>query len=293
MAGTKEIRRRLASVRSTRKITSAMKLVSAAKLRRAQDSVTRSRAYTTALNELLAELRAEAAGLDMIHPLMEARVPAKRALVIVIGGSRGLCGAYNGNIGKRIESLARERAGQETQWLLIGRKPGEHCRRVGREYLKSYEELPEDANRWPVDEFAADAERAFLNGEVDEVFVLYARFKSAMSMTVTLDQILPLGSKDLGADDAKPTVSGLSIFEPSVQELFAAVLPRIVRSKLRQAGLDAKASEYASRMTAMESATKNAGDLAKKLQLTYNKVRQSGITSELLDIIGGAEAIKG
>jgi len=291
MAGLKEIRSRLQSVRNTKKITYAMKLVSAAKLRKAQESVTRSREYTTALNRLLHELLAE--GVSLEHPLLEKREQVKNVRVLVVGGNRGLCGGYNSGINKRTDMFAREKsaAGVNVDWVLAGRKPAEYFRRFNRPYVASFEKLLEDANLWPFNEIVESFESDFLTGKVDEVYLIYTKFKSAISMTVTCDKLLPLEGTALKQEVDGQGASGLTLFEPSAVEVFSALMPRIMNAKVRQAALDAKASEQGSRMTAMDSATKNAGDLIKKLELTHNKLRQTSITSQLLDIVGGAEAL--
>jgi len=295
MAGLKEIRRKIASVLNTKKITYAMKLVSAAKLRKAQDSVGRAREYVTGLNDLLRQLVAEA-GDGMSHPLLAARSEVKRVRIVAIGGSRGLCGSYNANVHRKIEAAVREissqRPGASIEFVVVGKKPAEYCRRVGREYLAAHEKLSEDANRWPIDDICFDIERDFLSGACDEVWVIYTKFKNALSMQARFEKLLPLDPGQSAEGSAPAASSGGTIFEPSAEAVFGAVLPRILRSNFRQACLDAKASEHASRMTAMEAATRNANDLAGKLKLLANKLRQSGITRDLLDIVGGAEAIK-
>lgn len=298
-AGEKILRDRLKSVRNTQKITKAMKLVSAAKLRKAQDAVTRSRDYTEALNQLLSELSAELSGLEIQHPLMERRSDVRRVALIVIGGSRGLCGSYNSNVNKNTEAFLREygAAGNATRGatpvdlFLVGRKPAEYARRLRRDAVQTWEELSEDANLWPIEEMVRAIETRFVAGEVDEVHVLFSKFRSAISIKPTLLKLLPMDPA-LTQKSTGGTESGSTLFEPSVTALFAGLMPRILRTQFRQACLDAKASEHGSRMTAMESATKNAGELAQKLQLTYNKKRQEGITAQLLDIVGGAEAMK-
>lgn len=296
MAGLKEIKRRLVSVKNTKKITYAMKLVSAAKLRKAQEAVQKSRAYSDELHNLLVELVQEVGSLDFSHPLLEVRAQVKKVGIIVIGGSRGLCGGYNTNINKKIEFFYNEQKKvgiTDVSSTLVNKKPAEYYRRVHRKYLRSYENLSEDAIKWPVDEFCGELEKDYINGEVDEVYMIYTKFKSALSQTVMLEKILPMDAAlSLKSETASaPRSAGVTKFEPSVEDVFSSLIPRILRSRVRQACLDAKASEFGSRMTAMESATKNAGDLIRKLQLLYNKLRQSRITSELLDILGGAEAI--
>lgn len=293
MAGLRDIKRRLVSVKNTKKITYAMKLVSAAKLRRAQESVTKSREYTTSLVRLIRDLTAQAGTIDFEHPLMAARPEVMNVGLLIIGGSRGLCGGYNTNVNRKIESAYKEIQVQypraSVKAIAIGKKAAEYLRRVGKSYEISYEQLSEDANKWPIDEICFQAEQQFIRGEIDALYILFTHFKSALSMKVELQKLLPLESMEKTGEIAQvpPT-----IVEPSLRAVLMAAMARIMRSRVRQAGLDAKASEQASRMTAMDSATKNAGDIIRKLQLTYNKLRQAGITGELLDIIGGAEAIK-
>lgn len=288
MPSTKDIRSRIHSVKNTRKITYAMKLVSAAKLKKAQDAVLKSREYTEALQDLLKDL---SSGLsDLSHPLMEVRSEVKKTLLVVIGGSRGLCGGYNTNVHRRIDEIVREKKG-DTELLIIGKKPSEYARRMKHPYVASYEEISEDPNSWPFDEISRKIEEKFTSGEFDEVLILFTKFKSALSMDVRVDRLLPLSTLEQGLSSSAGSGSGNIIYEPSQQEVFFGAIPRIFRAKLRQASLDAKASEHGSRMTAMDAATKNAGDLIQKLSLLYNKLRQQGITSELLDIIGGAEAV--
>ena len=304
MAGLKEIESRLRSVQNTKKITYAMKLVSAAKLKKAQESVQRSRAYTEALTGLLDQLSSELANVETVQPLMVKREEVKKVHLIVIGGARGLCGGYNANLNRKTEATIKEiqaaHPGAEISATLLGRKPAEYFRRVNRPYAKSIEDLTEDAIRWPIDEVCREIEAQYIDGAIDEVYLIYTKFKSALSQTPTAEKILPLDpntllsgkqskeeqeKKEHGSDD------GYTLFEPSPEAVFAALLPRIFRSKVRQAGLDAKASETGARMTAMDAATKNAGELLNSLTRLKNKLRQGKITSQLLDIVGGAEAI--
>jgi len=292
MAGLKELKIRLQSVRNTKKITYAMKLVSAAKLKKAQDAVTRARAYTSALSEILAEVLS-AGGSEFSHPLLEPREAIRAVRLLVIGGSRGLCGGYNTNVNKKIESayaeLKRKYPGVEIQAQLLGRKPAEHFRRLGRPYQSSMEQLPEDVYLWPIDELCLSLERDYREAKFDECYIIFTRFKSALSVTPQFEKLLPLDPDIGGRGGAE--INGAGLFEPSPQTVFASIIPRMLRTKIRQACLDAKASEQGSRMTAMDSATKNASDLIYRLQLTYNQLRQESITGELLDIIGGAEAL--
>lgn len=295
MAGLKEIRRRLKSVNNTKKITYAMKLVSAAKLRKTQDAVVRSRAYTEALRGVLAQLQA---GSEFSHPLLEARTPVKRVRIFVLGAGRGLCGGFNTNTNRRVEALYGElRAkypGVEISSVILGKKPAEYYRRTGKSYIEAIEVLSDDPNNWPTLKICQRLEVEFLKGEFDELHLVYTRFRSAMSTIPTAERLLPLNRELLATTTTvgANVATGITLFEPNPQRVFDAVVPRIMRAIVRQAAFDTRASEHANRMTAMDSATKNAKDLIHSLTLTRNKLRQTGITSQLLDIVGGAEALK-
>lgn len=296
MAGLKTIKRRLVSIKNTRQITRAMKLVSAAKLNRAQEAVARSREYSAALGGIMTSLLAEISAGETNHPLMQAREQVKKIRLLVVGGSRGLCGAYNTNVNKAVEAFLRDKkvSGIEVDSVIVGRKPSEYFRRLQHGYSNSYEKLAEDPNQWPIQEIAQNIEAAFIKGEVDEVYIVFTEFRSVMSQRVKVERLLPFSveaSKVETASAAGGATGGLTIFEPSRDQVFARIIPRLMRMKIQQASLESKASEHASRMTAMDSATKNAGELREKLQLQHNRLRQSRITSELLDIVGGAEAV--
>jgi len=293
--GLKAIKRRLVSIKNTRQITRAMKLVSAAKLNRAQEAVMRSREYSNTLAEVMRNLLREIDPADVTHPLMQSRPEVKKVAIVVLGGSRGLCGAYNTNINKTVEALLKEfkAKGQRVESILVGRKPSEYYRRMKHEYVIAHENLLEDPNQWPLKEISELVQNDFISGKVDEVYMIYTEFKSVMSQKVKVERILPfaLAESENVATESKEVVAGVTIFEPSKKDVFSAIIPRLMRMKIQQAALETKASEHASRMTAMDSATKNAGELNEKLQLLHNRLRQSRITSELLDIVGGAEAV--
>lgn len=319
MAGLKQIKRRLVSVRNTRQITRAMKLVSAAKLNRAQDSTVRSRQYAAALNKMLNDLLSANAGDEIAHPLMQVKARVKQIRLVVIGGSRGLCGGYNTNINRQVDSLIKrlraEQPDAKIQTIILGRKPAEYFRRVGLSYYKSYEQLPEDPNRWPIAELCAGLERGYSSEDTEtsiegtnvegnpnekaaeglqtesfqEAYLIYTKFNSVMTQKATVEKILPFEIPTNTSESNGPT--GLTIFEPSKEVIFSGLIPRLLQVKVQQACLNSVTSEYASRMTAMDSATKNAGEIIDGLKLTYNRLRQSGITKELLDIVGGAEAL--
>lgn len=291
MANLKDIRRRLKSVNNTKKITYAMKLVSAAKLRKTQDAAKQAHEYAEALTSVLHSVVATLGQNDIAHPLMETRENPKRIALLVLGGARGLCGAYNTNINKAVERFYKQHAGKEVETFILGKKPAEYFRRVNRNYKEAIETLSEDPKNWPTGEVMSTLENAFMRGDFDEVYIAFTKFRSAISMSVTVEKLLPAGGNIAAADNSTGATGGVFLFEPGPKEVFDAIIPRIVRAKVREAAFSSKASEHASRMTAMDSATKNASELIHSLTLTRNRLRQSGITSQLLDIIGGAEAL--
>ena len=292
MAGLKEIKIRIKSVKNTKKITYAMKLVSATKMRGAQEAVERSKDYSIALRDLLTSVIANCEEEKLSHPFLEAR-KEKNIRLIVIGSNRGLCGGFNSNINKAVNRFYAEKtaAGATVESIIIGQKHEEHFKRMGYKYLECMGDLVEDPTRWPLEEICQDAERAYLKEEVDAVYVLYTNFKSALSMEAKAAKLFPITFDELKAQTTEQGSSS-TLFEPSAEAVFKTLLPRLVRIGLRQGALDSKASEHASRMTAMDSATKNAGELIDKLTLTFNKLRQASITAELLDIVGGANALE-
>ncbi len=310
MAGLKIIKRRLVSIKNTMQITRAMKLVSAAKLNRAQEAVARSREYSVALNIVMKSLLKEIDTIDITHPLMKPREQVKNVCLLIVGGGRGLCGAYNSNVNKAVEAFRKEHKseGLNIDAVIIGKKAAEYFRRMKYKYSSSHEKISEDPNAWPLLEIAQGLEADFLNEKVDEVYIVYTHFKSIMSQRTITEKLLPFSfsaekstEKNIEKITEKTTTNstdnslateagGLTIFEPSREQVFSRIIPRLMRMKIQQAALESKASEHASRMTSMDAATKNAGELKEKLQLKHNRLRQSRITSELLDILGGAQA---
>jgi F-type H+-transporting ATPase subunit gamma len=208
-----------------------------------------------------------------------------------------LCGAFNTNTNRRVDALYQELSakypGCEIEGVILGKKPAEYFRRTSKGYNESIEALSEDPGMWPVQEVCQRLEVDFLKGEYDELHVVYTRFRSAISMTAVSDRLLPLSLEAISSTSQNAgAAAGVTLFEPNPQRVFDAVIPRIMRATVRQAAFDTKASEHASRMTAMDNATKNASELIHGLTLKRNKLRQTGITNQLLDIVGGAEALK-
>ncbi len=299
MASLKAIRRRISSVKSTQKITRAMKMVAGARLNRAQQRITEIRPYALRTQEVLSEIvsrtqemadaeEAAAPAADMLHPLL-ARRPEKRVLMVVLTSDRGLCGAFNANINKTAEREYRARTaqGQEVTMLVVGRK--------GREYLMRrgipLEFVP---NVWDKLTLATAKELGkrtlapFLADKVDAIYVVYNEFKSAMTQKVVSEQLVPVPP----VADTDGLDSGEFIFEPSRPALLDHLAPLYIDISIMRALYESQASELGARMTAMDSATKNATEMIDKLTLEYNKARQAAITKELMEIVGGSEAIK-
>lgn len=286
MAGLKETRERIKSVKNTKKITYAMKLVSAAKLGRAQDAAKSFSAYNESLTGLLNSTLKAMDGVAS-HELTTKKANVSKVAVIVVGANRGLCGAYNANVNKAVDAFIADK-GEGLELYVYGKKPAEHCRAKNIHYAESFENLSDYPETWGIEKTLDKLVNDFVENKVQEVYVIYTKFKSALSMEAIAQKLLPL---TVEATDEEVECSKPEKFEPSAEEVYSELLPRVIRASLRRATLDSKAGEHASRMTAMDAATKNAGDLIDGLTLTYNKARQTGITSEMLDIVGGAEAI--
>ncbi len=290
MPSLKAIRKRIGSVKNTRKITRAMKLVAAAKLRRAQDAIIAARPYANALSSVVSEL-AEVAGTDA-HPLFEDR-PGKKAAIVAFTSDRGLAGAFNANVVKRVESyVANELAGYtEVSLRLIGRKGNQHFARRNAN-ITSFDGAPTGATALQIaGDTATRIVDDFLAKRVDRVFIVYNEFKNAVSQSVVVKQVLPVvPEKKAGSAGV---VGPDYMYEPGKEELLARLVPLYIQIGLYRAALESIAGEFGARMSAMENATKNAGEMIAKLTLDYNRARQASITKELLEIIGGAEALKG
>lgn len=290
MGGLKEIRRRITSVNNTRQITRAMKLVSAAKLRRAQDSAESGRAYSDRLNDAVRAAISDLTG-EFEHPLLEQRKQVNTRRVIMISGDRGLCGAYNANVLKAV--IANDvGSGPQLEFVAVGRRSASAVRSQRWNAVSTYEDLSEDAADWPIDGIARSAMRDFIAGRCDEVVLYYTKFVSAMTQEVTREVLLPFGAMTEAQPQEAASAGGYMSYSPSPEEILSGLIPLLVRTRIAQGALESKASEHAARMTAMDSATSNASELIDKLRLYYNRARQSAITTELIDIVGGAEATK-
>jgi F-type H+-transporting ATPase subunit gamma len=288
MPSLKAIRTRITSVRSTQKITRAMKLVSAAKLRRAQENIVRARPYALKLHELISELALRAEADD--HPLLAQREP-RRVKLLVITSDRGMCGAFNTNILRATESYLREHKGEHESLSVsvIGRKGREYLRHRNVELSQTYPGLDVATALERAKQVSDGIIEEFLGDSLDKVYLIYNEFKSAMQQRITVEQLLPIVPLELAAGDGPPIDFA---YEPSKRELLETIVPMYVHVEVYRAALESTASEFGARMTAMENATNNAADMISSLTLQYNKARQASITKELLEIVGGAEALR-
>jgi len=286
----RDIRNRIGSVRSTRQITKAMKMVAAARLRRAQDAILKTRPYVQLLDEALSRVAARAAAEEQpAHPLLVAR-PTRVAEVVVITSDRGLAGGFNSNIARRTQRFLTEDADRFERVLLstIGRKGRDFFRARRMEVRKDYTGVHADLRYEKAEAIAQEYTERFLAGELDAVYLGYNEFKSAATQKPVVVQLLPI--------EAPPQADGGAAidfkYEPSRDALLAALLPRHIAMQVWRALLESAASEHGARMSAMESATKNAEEMISMLTLQYNRARQAYVTKELMEIVSGAEALK-
>lgn len=284
MSGLKEIRNRINSVSSTMQITNAMKMVSAAKLKKAQDSITATLPYSNKLSELIKSISASVDS-DESSPLFEKR-ELKKPLLIVITSNKGLCGGFNSSIIKEVYNLASEYGSNTPDLLTIGKK-GNDILRKKFNVISSHNEVYDSFSYSLVKEIAENIMQRFENEEYDEIVLVYNHFKNAATQIITKEQYLPI----LDDSDETSNVQGDYIFEPNRAKILEELIPKSLAIQLFKAISDSIAGEHGARMTAMHKATDNATDLRDQLKLTYNKARQTAITNEILEIVGGAEAL--
>jgi F-type H+-transporting ATPase subunit gamma len=295
MASLRSIRGRIKAVRNMQKITKALKLVSAAKLRRAQDAVVRTRPYAQSLDALLASLASRRAEAEIPpHPLMAVREPA-RIEVVLLTSDRGLCGGFNANIIRRAQRFLVEEGPkfESVQFSTIGRRGRDFARKRGIPSRKDYTGFFGKLRFAMAKEVADDLIAEYQANQLDAVYLLYNQFKSAMSQQITLVRLLPIvapHSEEKPASGA--VVQPEHIYEPGRRELLEHLIPKQLATQMWRALLESEASEHGARMTAMESATKNASETIGRLSLQYNRARQAAITKELMEIVSGAEALK-
>ena len=288
MASLKSIKKRIVSVKNTRQITKAMKMVSAAKLRRAQENVVAARPYAQKMGEVLQSLAGNLEG--DLHPLLQKR-DAKKLLLIVVTSDRGLCGGFNSNLCKAGERYIKEKQAEFEQIsiMTVGRKGYEFVKNRHTVY-KNFANMLAKPNYQAAAMLAQEVIEGYLAEEYDQVVMLFNSFRTVMSQDITFQQLLPIVPEEkTTADEAGVEY----IYEPSVDDLLTEILPKNIEVQIFKAMLESVAGEHGARMTAMDSASKNASEMIGKLTLQYNRARQAAITTELMEIISGAESIKG
>lgn len=285
MANLKEIRNRISSVGSTMQITSAMKMVSAAKLKRAQDAILQMRPYANKLTELLVNLSSSLDSSDGGDFSSEREI--SNVLLVPITSNRGLCGGFNANIIKQTLNLIRnDYAGKDVSILSIGKKSSEYFRNNNYNVISSHDEIFADLTYDNIARVSENIMQSFLDLKYDKVVLIYNQFKNAATQNVMSENFLPVQSPN----DENASI-GDYIFEPDKKEIIQQLIPKSLKTQMFKAVLDSHASEHGARMTAMHKATDNASELKKDLTLSYNKARQAAITAEILEIVGGAEAL--
>lgn len=289
MPSAREINRRIKSVTNTQQITKAMKMVSSVRLRRAQDRALATAPYTEKMEGMLHRL--SAASPDAGNPLFIPHDEVKKTCYIIIGADKGLAGAFNANINKAMVSVLKDKPRSASLLFVSGRKPAEYLKHLHitpEEKWAGFSDKPQLTNAQVI---ARLATQKFLDGEVDEVYVIYTHFKSALSQEAKIVKMLPIAHEEQGADaDQGPREEYL--FAPDAAQVLDSLLPQYLDLFIYNSLLQSAASELGARMTAMTSATDNAGELIEKLTVTYNKVRQAGITNELTEIVSGANALQ-
>ncbi len=291
MANLKEVRNRITSVSSTQQITKAMKMVSAAKLKRATNAIVQMRPYADKLNEILANLSATLE--DAASPYMQVREPV-RVLVVAVTSNRGLAGAFNMNVIKAANNIVAEKYQQQLRAnnvavMAIGRKAQEYYERRKYAVIGNNNELYNELNFENASLITEAIMQGFINGDYDRVELVYNHFRNAAVQYIVTEQLLPVAKPD--KKEALKTAQVDYILEPSQEDIVQELIPKNIKVQLYKAVLDSHASEHGARMTAMDKATENAGDLLKALKLSYNQARQAAITTELTEIVSGAAAL--
>jgi F-type H+-transporting ATPase subunit gamma len=291
VANLRDIKRRITSVKSTQKITSAMKMVAAAKLRRAQDAIGNARPYATRMRATLEEV--SKSPLDETHPLLRVHEERRHLELVVVTSDRGLAGAFNTNVLKAAEVVLKERAGEFATigLTLLGKKAVDFYRRRRPNAIQSESPIGGDVRYEKAAEVGRELARRYAAGEIDEVVLIYSRFVSTLTQAPTVTKLLPFTPPKAGPVAVVEEQALPFEIEPDPEALLAALVPKAVEVELFRALLENQAGEHAARMTAMEAATKNTQDLIEKLTLQYNRARQAAITRELVEIVTGAQAL--
>ncbi|MBE9527980.1 MAG: ATP synthase F1 subunit gamma [Proteobacteria bacterium] len=295
MANLRDIKRRIKSVKNTQQITKAMKMVAAAKLKRAQDEITEARPYAEKMAELTNSLAAKTSAES--HPLLSG-IGGPKVGVILVTSDRGLCGGFNTVLIRTMDNFLKEEEVSEPSMFLVGKRAGDHYRRRNANIIDARVAGNGRPQYSAAVEIATEMITRFLNGELDEVHLVYSEFKSALTQIPKVQRLLPLAATEEPEESVAKgaaTEEGPSeiLYEPSSEAVLASLLPKYVEVQIFRALLESSASEHGARMTAMDSASKNAKEMIAKLTLQYNRIRQAAITTELMEIISGAESLKG
>ena len=300
MASLIDLRRRIRSVKNTQQITKAMKMVAAAKLRRAQDQILATRPYALELRKVTEHLAAVSAG-EVEHPLLTpaggddgGEAGSGKTLVLVVTGDKGLCGAFNAHVQRRAEQEMATRGGGG-EILALGNRGADFFTHRGSPMRGARRGLFKDLNYGTAQELAAEVSKAFSDGEYDGVYAVYNEFISVLSQRVSWERLLPIAREDVVGEEGGAADGDHRdyLYEPSEAEILNDLLPRFVTFQIYRVLLESQAAEHAARMTAMDSATKNAGELIDALTLQYNRSRQAEITTELIEVVSGANALEG
>jgi F-type H+-transporting ATPase subunit gamma len=289
MATLLDFRRRIRSVKSSQQITRAMKFVAAARLRRAQEAALAARPYARELARLLRSIMGRI--VEPQHPLLEKR-EERNILAIVLSGERGLAGAFNANILRKATEFFRANKGKKIVTIPVGKKGRDSLKKAGFEFAGEYVNVLARVEFKTAREIANLTTQLYIDGKIDAVYIIFSEFKSVLTLNLTLEKLLPI--EKIEGEDAKDEKKGASdsqvdyIYEQPPEQILSKLLPKYIETQVLRAMLESSASEYAARMTAMESATKNAGDVIEALTLHMNKVRQAAITKEIIEIVSGA-----
>ena len=293
MPNLKELKNRISSVKSTRKITSAMKMVAASKLRRAQELAESSRVYADSLSFILSSLAGNTKNSADLPEILTGRENSKISLLIINSSDRGLCGGFNSNLFRNAKKWISDQQGQgkSVKIMTVGKKASSFYKKTDLDIVASFEDLNSNDRQLQVsEEIKNKIMELFENNEIDEVSILFNKFVSAISQEPTYQSLIPLSDEETSEDESEAN-NAIFEFEPDKNELLEYLVPRNFLTQIYRSVLESSASEHAARMTSMDNATRNAGDMIDRLTLTYNRTRQAFITKELIEIISGAEAV--
>ena len=293
MPNLKELKNRISSVKSTRKITSAMKMVAASKLRRAQELAESSRVYADSLSFILSSLAGNTKNSSDLPEILTGRENSKISLLIINSSDRGLCGGFNSNLFRNAKKWISDQQGlgKSVKIMTVGKKASSFYKQTDLDIVASFEDLNSNERQLQVsEEIKNKIMELFENNEIDEVSILFNKFVSAISQEPTYQSLIPLSNDETSEEESEANNSVFE-FEPDKNELLEYLVPRNFLTQIYRSVLESSASEHAARMTSMDNATRNAGDMIDRLTLTYNRTRQAFITKELIEIISGAEAV--